>query len=94
MNKDQSREQIGLIADEVAKVDNRLVTYDSNGDIHGFNYEQYTAWITKAVQELNTKVDTMKGAVRSVEENWQDLFIGLLILGMIYQQFQIRKIKK
>lgn len=84
-------QQIGVIADEVEKIDSRLVTYDNKGEIKGFNYEQYTAWLTKAIQELAQA----KGVVRrNVEENWQDLLIGLLIIGFIYQQFQIRKLKK
>ncbi len=51
--------------------------------------------LVSAVQKLNTKVDNLKiGKVaRSAEENWQDILIGLLGIGFIYQQFQIRKLR-
>lgn len=91
LDRNVNHQQIGLIADEVEKIDSRLVTYDKEGEIHGFNYEQYTAWLTKAIQELNTKVEATK---RSAEENWQWLVIGLLALGMGYQQWQIRQLQK
>lgn len=88
-----NHQQIGLIADEVEKIDSRLVTYDKEGEIHGFNYEQYTAWLTKAIQELNTKVENMQiGKVkRSMEENWQWGVIGLLVLWNLYLTFRKRK---
>lgn len=72
-----AHEQIGLIADEVEKIDPRLVTYDKNGDIHGFNYEQYTAWLTKAIQELEVQV---QGGVKTATDNWQWVAISLLVL--------------
>lgn len=93
-NKDSqfgAGQQIGVIADQVAKIDERLIVHDSNGDIHGFNYEQYTAWITKAVQELNDKVDgktIVAHAARSAEENWQWGAIVALVLWNILLTFK------
>jgi hypothetical protein len=87
-NINVSHEQIGVIADEVEKIDKRLVTYDKNGEIKGFNYEFYTAWLTQAIQELAE----MKGVKRGMEENWQSGLIGLLILYVIYNE--VRRYKK
>ncbi|MDZ4228247.1 MAG: tail fiber domain-containing protein, partial [Candidatus Levybacteria bacterium] len=44
--------QIGVIANEIESLDSRLVTYDNTGEIKGFRYDFFTAWITKAVQEM------------------------------------------
>lgn len=43
-------------------------------------------------QYLTSHSIVMK-AERTAEENWQDILIGLLILGFVYQQFQIKKLK-
>ncbi len=91
MSADENREQIGFIADWSANLLPDFILHDSNGDIHGFNYEQYTAVLTKAIQQLSAEAGKAK---RSAEENWQDGLIALLILGFIYQQVQIRKLKK
>lgn len=83
-------QQIGIIADEIAEIDSRLVTYTNEGKIKGFRYDFYTAWLTKAIQELAE----MKGVKRSMEENWQTygLILAFVLIG--YQQWQLRKLKK
>lgn len=89
--------QMGFIADDIpSDLAKTLVTYDSTGAVHGFKYDEFTALLTKSIQDLNAKVDNMQmGKIqRSVEENYQDILIGLLIIGFIYQQCQIRKLKK
>ena len=54
--------------------------------------------VTKAVQEQQAQIDALKGGVvavkRSVEENWQWAALALLALGLLYQQRQIRQLKK
>lgn len=79
MGENDAKEQVGFIADEVK--DTRLVSYDNEGDVHGFRYDQYTAVLTKAIQELNAKVTT---ATRTAEENWQwFVIIGLGIWNVV-----------
>ena len=54
-NNDASNsEHLGFIAEEVYKLDPRLVDLDPNGDGLPFTvkYGQYTAVLTKAIQEL------------------------------------------
>lgn len=84
-------QQFGFIAEDAEKVDPRLVTYDNKGDIHGFRYEQYTAVLTKAIQELNTKVEQ---GTNVVQEYWQWILISILFGGLAYQQIQIRRLQK
>lgn len=78
-----ANEQIGFIAEEAQVVDPRLVEIGSDGLPKSFRYEQFTALLTKAVQELNTKVDNVKGVARKAEENWQWLVMGLMLLWII-----------
>jgi len=50
------RAAIGFVAEEAAKVDDRLVFY-RDGKIEGFNYDMVTALITKAIQDQNGKLE-------------------------------------
>lgn len=94
-NKDPNfgtRQQIGFIADWSVKQVPQLITYDNKGDIHGFNYEQYTAVLTKAIQELNDKVEGKTVVmVRSATDNWQWFAIGFLVLWNLYLTFRKRR---
>lgn len=102
-NPNYNTEQVGLIADDLQKIDPRLTivtnepttfegkTYPA-GTVQGVNYLQLTAVIIKAVQELAVRQGAV--AVRTAEENWQDALIALLLVGFAYQQWQIRKLKK
>lgn len=104
--KDSGTEDIGLYAEEVAKVDPRYAQYtlvakdfnDSSGKlIHHFNAGDPTAINWSAIQTdmlLVLQRQTFGTlAIRSVEENWQDGFIALLLLGFLYQASQIKKLK-
>lgn len=62
------------------------------------DYEHMVALNTYMIQQQELALEklgagTMK-PVRSAEENWQDILIGLLILGFIVQQVQINRLKK
>jgi hypothetical protein len=100
--KDESNKGVkyGLIAEEAQKVDPRLVSLDEQGLPNGIHWSFLTSLNTKAIQELNTKVDNLKlgkvvvEAKRSAEENWQWIAIALLALVVGYQGYIIRKIKK
>jgi hypothetical protein len=68
-----AHQQIGLIADEVEKIDSRLVTYDNKGEIKGFNYEQYTSWLTKAIQEMWSSVTNHESRIDKLERENMEL---------------------
>ena len=94
-DRNVNHQQIGLIADEVEKIDSRLVTYDNEGNVKGFRYDFFTAWLAQSIQELNEKVENgVVYTTESVQDKWQNILIGLLLLGFIYQQVQIRRLKK
>jgi len=52
--------QVGLIAEDVQKVDPRLVGLDSKGDVEGVRYMQLTAVLVKAIQEQQQEIDALK----------------------------------
>lgn len=102
--------QYSLIADDVQKIDPKLVTVETStttfegvtyppGTVHGLSsYENWVALFVQSIKEQQKEIENLKIGVvkttRSVEENWQWLAIGLLALGFIYQQIQIKKLKK
>ncbi len=92
-NPDDTRRQIGFVADDAEKTVPLLVLHDQQGDVHGFNYEQYTANLTLAIQQLNAKIEgKVVQATRSAEENWQWAAIALLVLWNVYLTFKRRKL--
>ncbi len=54
--------QLGFIAEQAALVDSRLVTRDEQGNPNGFVYANFTSVLTKAIQQLDAKLDVPAGA--------------------------------
>lgn len=50
---DDGHEDIGLIAEEVAAIEPRLVSYNEDGAIEGVKYRQLAALLVRALQESN-----------------------------------------
>lgn len=61
-DKDPNRtmKQYGFIAEEVNKIDPLLVVLDDKNMPRTFRYEQYTAVLTKAIQELSQRVEKLE----------------------------------
>lgn len=51
---------VGLKAEELALIEPRLIIFDDSGRPDKFLYENYTAWLTKAIQELAVKVQRLE----------------------------------
>ncbi len=96
LDEEDSHEQMGVIADDAENIEPRLVTHDSEGEVHSFRYDQFTAMLGKSIQELNEKVDNIEiGKVkRSIELNWMWGAMGLLLFFLVLQQIQIGALKK
>lgn len=59
-----SGKEVGFIAEEVAKIDSRLVEYEVDGKTpRGVNYAEYTAILTKAIQEQQAQISTLQSMV-------------------------------
>ena len=75
--------EVGFIAEEVQKVEPRLVEYEPDGVTpRGVLYMNYTAYLTQAIKEMN------------VREHWQWAVIGFLALMILWQQRQIARLRK
>jgi len=59
VNNDDST-RVGLIAEEVEKIDKRLVNYDKDNLPASIRYNEYTAILTKAIQEQQKQIDELK----------------------------------
>lgn len=89
---------VGLIAERVQEIAPVLVGYEADGKTpRSVNYEGYTAYLTGAIQELNTKIDnlpqTASKARNKVEEDWQWYLIGIMGVWIVALQVQIIKKK-
>lgn len=110
LNPNKSGTHYSLIAEEVQKIDPNLVEVDTEpitfegktsniGDAHGLtDLNNWVGLFAQGFQDLNKKVEALKAqgvpVKRAMEENWQDILIALLVAGFIYQQFQIKNLKK
>lgn len=59
-NPEHLGRQVGLIAEEVAKIDDRLIAKDDKGDPRGVRYMQMTAVIIKAMQEQQAMIKVLR----------------------------------
>lgn len=63
--KDTGEPDIGFVAEEIAEIDARLVSYNAMGQIEGVKYDRLSALLANAVQELAARdsltVDTLAG---------------------------------
>ena len=64
---DQNRlgEQVGFIAEDVEKVDRRLVAYNAEGQPQTVRYENAVAVLAKAIQEQQQQIDDLKKKLMS-----------------------------
>jgi len=56
-----TKNEAGLIAEDVFKVLPNLVTLNKQGDPEGVNYTKLTAYLIEAVKELKNELDSLKG---------------------------------
>ena len=63
-----NEQRIGFIAEEVYKIDPRLVTLDEKGLPRTVNYESITSVLTKAIQDLIARVFGLEGRMNQQDE--------------------------
>ena len=59
----------GLIAEEVATVETRLVHYTPSGEPDGVQYERLSALLLKLVQEQQSDIDRLEQAIKTLESS-------------------------
>lgn len=58
---------LGFIAEEAAQVDERLIVRDKNGTIEAINPDAFTPILTRAIQEMSTKIDKLNSEVSTLQ---------------------------
>lgn len=65
-----SGKEIGFIAEEVEKVEPRLVEYEADGKTpRGVNYAESVALLTKAIQEQQAQIDLLKKEIQLLKKS-------------------------
>lgn len=59
-----TRDRIGPIAEDVERLDPRLVEYDSEGNVRAYSTEQLLAYTIKVVQEQQHQIDSLRAKLR------------------------------
>lgn len=77
---DTGREDIGLIAEEVAQIDPRLVEWNSDGQIEGVRYQRLNTLLVRAVQELSEREQRLVESLAELENSRSQLRAELLEL--------------
>jgi hypothetical protein len=67
--KEDKKEDIGLIAEDVEKVLPKMVSYEDNGELHGVQYSKLTAILIKAFQEQQNQIEELKEEVKLLKQN-------------------------
>lgn len=81
--KSGGRRAIGLIAEDVAAIDTRLVTYDAQGRPNSVNYEEMSVVLLSVVQEQQKQLDDIQNAL-----------LGLGSVGVVAGAVAARRRKK
>lgn len=86
---------LGFIAEDVEALEPRLVE-EAEQDLLGLKYVEMVSPIISAIQGQQKQIENLTiGKVRrTAEENWQWMCLGLLSLVVMYQQHQIRRLKR
>jgi len=61
--------EIGFIAEDVEKIDKRLVNYDKDNLPASLRYNEYTAILTKAIQEQQEQIEELKKELEQLQNN-------------------------
>jgi hypothetical protein len=59
--------QIGLIAEDVAEVDERLAIRDKNGELHSVDYLKMPALLVRAIQEQQDEIEQLRREIQSLK---------------------------
>lgn len=68
-----SGHSIGIRADSAEKVDERLITRNSDGTLRGFRYDVFTAVLLKAIQEMEQAEENQDARIDQLERENADL---------------------
>lgn len=71
--KETHAADVGFVAEEVAKLDERLVTRNAQGEIEGVKYDRLTAVLAGAVQEMAAREELQQREIDRMREEMREL---------------------
>ena len=63
----ENKQDYGLIAEEVEKIDPELVAYNEDGSIEGVNYQKINIMLLKVVQNQENRIDDLEKRLKNLE---------------------------
>lgn len=63
-----NKASVGLIAEEVEKVDDRLIFREEDGSPRGVNYEEIVAYLVKGMQEQDKKIKLLEEEINNLKK--------------------------
>jgi hypothetical protein len=67
--KSDGQRRVGLIAEDVELIDKRLVNYDKDNLPASLRYNEYTAILTKAIQEQQEQIEQLKQQLEQLKSH-------------------------
>lgn len=72
--------QVGFIAEDVQAVDDRLVSHEKDGSVHGVRYMQTSALLTKAIQQEEAQIVELQSRVSNLETQLATMQAAIVVL--------------
>lgn len=82
--KGRSEADIGLVAEEVAAVEPRLVTLDRDGEVQGVKYDQLSVVLIEAIKEQQTQIDAQSKLIEQQAAINRDLQTQIAALNSLF----------
>lgn len=76
--KANDKHDFGLVAEEVAKVEPLLVTYNKHGEVEGVKYERLGVVLINAIREQQAQIDELRRMISTLEQQNKNLSHQLL----------------
>lgn len=90
-----TQQQLGLGAVETSNVDKRLVQLLPDGKtVETIRWDNVAAVVIRSIQDQQAEIkaiEVTKGLSRGAEENIQDVLIGILVLYVLYNEYDKRR---
>lgn len=72
-HKDDERMFVGVVAEDIEKVDSRLVIYDEDGEVETWDEQQMIPFLLGMIQENHKRIDELEKRLQKLESFTQYL---------------------
>jgi hypothetical protein len=71
--KDGGMKDVGFGAEDIAKIDSRFVTYNSNGEVEGVKYDRVSVVLVNAVKEQQEQIESQDKKIEAQQNEINEL---------------------